>query len=71
MKNRPSQASRDARQRPLDHLRRGEQQPPTDHPEAVPPTPDSDREATQGKHTRSPDTVATRDHLEGSEQGPA
>jgi hypothetical protein len=39
---------------------------------ADPMTPGAgDAEATRGKATRSPASVATRRHLEGSEQGPA
>jgi hypothetical protein len=71
MKNRPSQASRTPRQQPLDHLRRGEHRAPDDDRESTPPPTSTDPDAARGKDTRSPAAIGTRDHLEGSEQGPA
>lgn len=86
MKNRPTRASKRARELPLDHLRPGGRQPagagtasmqPEDKPApraaepAEPKTPGAgDAEALRGKATRSPAETATRPHLEGSEQGP-
>ena len=87
MKNRQSQATRQARLAPLDHLQPGSRpQGETDdaaqpaEPQqgqlegaepAEPVTPGAgDAEAVRGKATRSPAAVATRRHLEGSEQGP-
>ena len=63
------------RLRPLDHLRPGEQpegglassEPPVDGP----PPRASAVDATSGKATRSPAEAQAREHLEGSEQGPA
>ena len=95
MKKRSSQATRQARLAPLDHLRPGGR-PETDADRgdgpaqaegpregadlreradsaepAEPVTPGAgDAEARRGKATRSPAAVATRRHLEGSEQGP-
>jgi hypothetical protein len=86
MKNRPAQATRQARQVPLDHLRPGarprtesetgggppEATGPTGAEPAEPVTPGGgDADAARGKATRSPAAVATRPHLEGSEQGPS
>jgi hypothetical protein len=87
MKNRPSQAARQARLAPLDQLRPGsvpraeaeasdtapqaEGRPLEGAEPAEPVTPGAgDAEAVRGKATRSPAAVATRQHLEGSEQGP-
>ena len=93
MKNRPSQATREARLAPLDHLKPGSRprneagdteaptqsqaQAPVQERQlegaepAEPVRPGAgDAEAVRGKATRSPASVATRRHLEGSEQGP-
>ena len=71
MRNKARQ-SRTPRQVPLDHLRRGEQRPVADSETAIPlPPPADDPDAARGKDTRTPAAVATREHLEGSEQGPA
>ena len=60
---------------PLDHLRSDERVAPG--PEGAPAEPaapsspgNADGDAVRGKGTRSPAAVATREHLEGSEQGP-
>ena len=70
------------REVPLDHLRPGERQRSADaaardadaSPNAQPAEPRSpggaEEKAVRGKATRSPAEVATRPHLEGSEQGP-
>ena len=86
MKKRTSQAARRARLAPLDHLRPGstssqaddtgapaqaDERPLVGAEPAEPVTPGAgDTEALRGKATRSPAAVATRRHLEGSEQGP-
>ena len=52
-----------------DQSRPGESQAPADQPR---PNEDrlSDDDRSQGKSTRGHDEIATRRHLEGSEQGP-
>ena len=60
----PEAAERDV---PPADIRRG----PGSAEPAEPISPGAgDAEAVRGKATRSPDAVATRPHLEGSEQGP-
>jgi hypothetical protein len=52
-----------------DDLRRGQSEGGAEP--AAPTTPGAGHaDAISGKATRSPAAVATRDHLEGSEQGP-
>jgi hypothetical protein len=69
MRNRPSRA-RTPRQQPLDHLRPRER-PTGTQPEATSPATNVEDDAARGKSTRSGAEVATRRHLEGSEQDPA
>jgi hypothetical protein len=69
MDKREGQRNKETPLRPLDHLRPGERQGTEQHPEGRPP-PDEDPGATPGKAARSPAAVETREHLEGSEQGP-
>ena len=49
----------------------GESKPATDAAPAEQPSGDASSDAVSGKSTKSPADVATRPHLEGSEQGPA
>jgi len=70
MDKRPTRSGKAANLRPLDHLRPGEH-PLSDRRAAAPPPADPDPGAASGKDTPSPAATETREHLEGSEQGPA
>jgi len=62
--------ARAPRLRPLDHLRPGERPLADPRPDTSPP-PDHDAGDGGGETTRSTAAIETREHLEGSEQGPA
>ena len=57
------------RLRPLDHLRPGER--PLADPRPDTPPPDHDEDVAGGDATHAPAAIETREHREGSEQGPA